>query len=266
MNSKRYTLITGASGGIGLEIAKVFAEHGHDLILVARSTDKLKALQRELIEKYSIRAEVIARDLSRIGAGKELYLEILDKNLEVDILVNNAGFGIYGHFAKTDLGKELEMLQLNILSLTELTKLFLGPMLQRKSGKILNLASTAAFQPGPVMACYYASKSYVLSFSEAVSNELKGTGVSVSALCPGPTVSDFQSRADINMDISLFKASGIMSAQAVAVAGYKGLMSGKRVIVPGLMNKITPLGMRFLPRVLVTAIVRRLQDSRAAEH
>ncbi len=261
-DDKGYALITGASGGIGMELARVFASKGHSLILTARSTDKLEALKEELEKKYSIRAEVITKDLSRPGAPKELYLEILAKKLEVSILVNNAGFGIYGHFSETDLSSELEMLQLNIVSLTELTKLFLGPMKLRKSGKILNLASTAAFQPGPVMACYYASKSYVLSFSEAIDNELKGSGVSVSTLCPGPTESDFQVRADINMNISLFKASGIMSAVSVAKAGYEGLMKGKRVIVPGLINKITPLGMRFLPRVLVTALVRRLQDSR----
>lgn len=262
MNSKGYALITGASGGIGLELARVFASKGHNLILVARSTEKLETLKEELEKQYSIHAEVMTKDLSRPGAPKELYIEVRDKNLEISILVNNAGFGIYGHFSKTDLAKELEMLQLNILSLTELTKLFLGPMLQKKSGKILNLASTAAFQPGPIMACYYASKAYVLSFSEALDNELKGTGVSVSTLCPGPTESNFQSRADINTSIHLFKASGVMSAAEAARAGYEGLMKGKRLIIPGFMNKVTPLGMRFLPRQFITAIVRWLQETR----
>lgn len=265
MKAKEYVLITGASGGIGLELARVFAAHGHSLILAARSTDKLIALKNELEKKYSVSAEVITKDLSRPESPRELFAETRQKNLSVSILVNNAGFGIYGHFSETNLDKELEMLRLNILSLTELTKLFLAPMLERKSGKILNLASTAAFQPGPVMACYYASKAYVLSFSEAIANELKGTGVTVSALCPGPTESDFQSRADINMNISLFKASGIMSAAEAARAGYEGLMRGKRVILPGFMNKVTPLGMRFLPRNFVTAIVRRLQDSRKTD-
>lgn len=154
------------------------------------------------------------------------------------------------------------MLQLNMISLTELTKLFLGPMLRQKSGRILNVASTAAFQPGPLMACYYASKAYVLSFSEAIDNELSGTGVSVSALCPGPTESDFQARAHINKKIRLFKASGIMSAADAARAGYEGLMKKKRLILPGFMNQLTPLGMKFFPRKVVTAVVRWLQDSR----
>lgn len=262
MTQNNYALITGASSGIGLELAKIFAAHGTPLVLTARREELLKALQTDIQNQYKVPVQIITKDLSRPGAAKELYIEIRDKGWEVSTLVNNAGFGLYGHFSETELSKELDMLQLNILALTELTKLFLGPMLQKKSGKILNLASTAAFQPGPVMACYYASKAYVLSFSEALSNELKGTGVSVSALCPGPTESEFQAKADINMNIGLFKASGMMTSAAVAKAGYEGLMKGKRVIVPGLINKITPLGMRFFPRAFVTAIVRRLQDSR----
>lgn len=266
MNPNDYTLITGASGGIGLELARVFASRGHHLILVARSTEKLNALKAELEKQYSIRAEVITKDLSRPDAARELFSETQAKNLNVSILINNAGFGIYGPFSETDLSKELEMLRLNILSLTELTKFFLAPMKQINSGKILNVASTAAFQPGPLMAAYYASKAYVLSFSEALDDELRNTGVSVSTLCPGPTDSDFQSRAAISQDISLFKASRVMSPDRVARAAYGGLMKRKRVILPGITNKITPLGMRFLPRKVVTAIVRALQESRKNTH
>lgn len=261
LNPPKFTLITGASGGIGLELAHVFAAKGHPLILVARSGDKLRQLEDELEKKYQIQTEILIKDLARPSAAKELFDEVCLRGWEVEVLVNNAGFGLYGFFAAENPYEELQMIQLNVTTLTELTKLFLVPMLQRKSGRVLNLASTAAFQPGPLMAVYYATKAYVLSFSEAIHNELKDTGVSVSCLCPGPTVSDFQQRARINMEIPLFKASGVMSARAVAETGYKGLMKGKAVIVPGLTNKITPLGARFFPRAWVTGIVRWLQET-----
>lgn len=178
----------------------------------------------------------------------------------MDVLVNNAGFGTYGAFAETDLGTELEMLQLNIATLTHLTKLFLEKMLAEGNGKILNVASTAAFQPGPLMAVYYASKAYVLSFSEALANELRGTGVSVTALCPGPTRTGFQRRA--GMGASRLFDWGVMDAPTVATIGYRGLMRERPLIIPGLKNKLLGFSVRLAPRRLVPAVVRVLQSKR----
>jgi short-subunit dehydrogenase len=261
MSEPKFALITGASGGIGLEMAKEFAKHGHPLILVARSREKLQQLQAEIEKTYGVKTEILAKDLSQSSSAPELYEEVLRKGWTVETLVNNAGFGLYGAFSEEDLNQEVEMIRLNVLTLTQLTKLFLKGMLERKNGRILNVASTAAFQPGPMMAVYYATKSYVLHFSEAIHEELKGSGVSVSCLCPGPTESDFQKRASINMKIPLFKAARIMSASAVARAGYQGMMKNKAVILPGLVNQLTPWGMRLLPRGWVTAIVQKLQKA-----
>lgn len=263
MNSKSYTLITGASTGIGYALAKEFAAHGHHLILVARSQEKLAALKQDLEAQYPIQAKVILKDLSGTQAAQELFHEIQMKNLPVENLVNNAGIGAYGFFSKTQLAKEWELLQINIISLTTLTKLFLNSMLEAGKGGILNVASTAAFQPGPGMAVYYASKAYVLSFSEAIRSELRGSGVTVSALCPGPTHSDFHRRADLDLNRNyIFKPWLTMTAEAVAQKGYEGFMKGKARILPGFWNQLTPLGMRFLPRDWVTEIVHTAQSSR----
>ena len=264
MNPDNFTLITGASMGIGLALAQEFSTHGHSLILVARSGEKLRSIKNEIISKYQVRVEILIKDLSKPSAAKELFEEIRLKGWDVDILVNNAGFGLFGYFADENLHEEMEMIQLNVATLTELTKRFLEPMRQQKVGKILNVASTAAFQAGPMMAIYYATKAYVLSFSEAIANELKGTGVTVSCLCPGPTISEFQKRARINMQIPLFKAARVMTAEAVARIAYRGLMKGKTVILPGISNKISPLGARLLPRKWVTSIVRFLQETMKA--
>lgn len=257
-----YTLITGASAGIGKELARVFAREKHSLILVARSVDKLQELKSEIEKESGVKVQIIVKDLSQPGAAFSLYENTVQQGWEVDVLVNNAGIGLYGFFADTDWRQEFEMLELNVVALTELSKLFLKPMRQKKRGYILNVASTAAFQPGPMMAVYYASKAYVLSFSEALANELNGTGVSVSVLCPGPTESGFKSRAQMDNHNYLFTPSLMMTAEAVAKEAYAGLMKQKRVIIPGFINKISPLGMRFFPRRLVTAIVRLLQESR----
>ena len=255
-----YTLITGASGGIGLAMAKVFASKGHSLILIARSGDKLQALKQELESKHSVQVQVLIKDIAKPSAAQEIFEETQKQGWQVDILINNAGFGTYGFFQKTDWAQEHQMLELNIVALTDLTKRFLKPMVEKKSGKILNVASSAAFQPGPLMAVYYASKAYVLHFTEAIANELKGTGVTASVLCPGPTASDFQSRANIDMQIPLFQTAGVMSAQQVAQAGYDGLMKGKTLMIPGLMNQWGSSGVRFVPRKFVTFVVRWLQD------
>ena len=260
MTAKQTVLITGASAGIGAELARVFAGHGHDLVLTARSADKLRRLAEELKNRHGISAQVVVHDLSDPNGPAELFRAIQHQKIQVDMLVNNAGFGTYGFFPRTDLEKELEMIRLNISALTHLTKLFLPGMLERRNGKIMNVASTAAFQPGPLMAVYYASKAYVLSFSEALAAELPGTGVSVTALCPGPTESDFQKSAGIEGKLPLFKLT-MMSARKVAEIGYDGFMKKKRIVIPGFLNRLLPLGVRIGPRRLVAAIVRRAQTS-----
>ena len=253
-------LITGASAGIGAELARVFAAHGHDLVVVARRAVELQTLAAELQRAHGVDVAVRAMDLARREAPAELHAAIDDAGLEIGILVNNAGFGTYGEFATTDLSLELEMLQLNVATLTALTKLFLPDMLTRGGGRILNVASTAAFQPGPLMAAYYASKAYVLSLTEALAAELRGSGVTATALCPGPTRSEFQARAGM-AGVRLASAGPfLMDARTVAELGYRGLLRGRAVVVPGLVNKLGVLSVRLLPRRLVTAVVRRLQS------
>jgi short-subunit dehydrogenase len=251
-------LITGASGGIGYELALLFAGAGLDCILVARSEEKLKELATRLESEYRVKTHVIAKDLSRPTAVNEIYEEVTAASMQVDVLVNNAGFPVFGPFVETDLQVELEMLQVNVIALTALTKLFLTGMVERREGRILNLASTAAFLPGPLMAVYYASKAYVLSFSEALSNELRGTGVAVTTLSPGPTRTGFQKRGI--MEDSRLVQGQIADARSVALAGYRGLMAGKTIVIPGFSNKLVPWIVRLSPRGMVTRVVRRMQD------
>ncbi len=258
-------LITGASGGIGYELALVLAEHGFDCVLVARSHDRLGELATRLERDHHVKTLVIARDLTRSTAVDEIYEEVTAATLSIDVLVNNAGFTLFGPFVETDWERELEMLQVNIVALTALTKAFVKPMVERKSGRILNLGSTAAFEPGPLMAVYYASKAYVLSFSEALANELRGTGVTVTALCPGPTRTGFQKLG--RMEDSRLVQGKIGDARSVAEAGYRGMMAGRTLVIPGFANKLVPWVPRLLPRSVVPAMVRRAQDrvSRRAE-
>ncbi|MBE9007915.1 SDR family oxidoreductase [Fortiea sp. LEGE XX443] len=260
-NRKQTALITGASGGIGYEFVKLFAQDGYNLVLVARSEQKLNQIADELKRKFGIEVKVIAQDLANPAAPEEIFSELQQASIKIDVLINNAGFAIYGLFHETDLTAELQMLQVNVMCLTHLTKLFLEDMLKQGYGKILNLASTAAFQPGPLMAVYYASKAYVLSFSEAIANELEGTGVSVTALCPGPTESGFQKRAAME-DSKLVSGQKIMDAETVAKIGYDALFDNKPVVVPGLKNKLLTETVRFTPRRLVTKIVRSMQESK----
>ena len=262
MNQPKMTaLITGASGGIGLELARLFGADGHDLVLVARRRDELERLAAELEGRHQIRARVLARDLSQPGVPQGIYDELGREGVSVDALVNNAGFGSYGLFAETDARTELDLLQVNVVALTHLTKLFLPGMIQRRRGYVMQVASTAAFQPGPLMAVYYASKAYVLSFSEALSNECRGTGVVVSALCPGPTETGFVAAARMEKS-KLFEAN-VMDARTVAEAGYRGMLEGKRVVIPGLKNALLARTVGFFPRGLVTKVVRRVQETRA---
>jgi short-subunit dehydrogenase len=258
---KQTALITGASNGIGYELTKLFAADGYDLVLVARSEGKMQALAAELQAKHGVQVTVLAKDLSDTNAPSEVYAELQQRGLHVDILVNNAGYGTYGLFVNTDLDNELRMIRLNIEALTHLSKLFVRDMVKQGGGKILNVASTASFQPGPLMAVYYATKAYVLSFSEALANELQGTGVTVTALCPGPTESGFQAKAQ--MQNSKLVQRSIMDAKTVAVAGYRGLMQGRTVVIPGLQNRLMAMAVRFTPRKLVTKIVRHVQSERA---
>jgi short-subunit dehydrogenase len=252
-------LITGASGGIGMELARIFAQNKHNLVLVARSEGKLKELANELQSKYGVAVKVIAKDLSLATAPTEIYQELKTAKITIDFLVNNAGFGEFGFFDETAWTKEEMMIDLNIKTLTHFTKLFVQDMVQRKSGKILNVASTAAFQPGPLMAVYYATKSYVLSFSEAIANELADKGVTVTALCPGPTASGFQAAAALE-ESKLVKGKKLPSSLEVAEYGYKAMMNGETVAIHGTMNWLMAQSIRFTPRKLATTIVRAMSE------
>lgn len=258
---KGLALLTGASSGIGKELAEIMAKNGHSLILVARRTEALKSIQSELSKKYGTTIHVIGKDLSMPDSPKELYEELHQKNLKPVILVNNAGFGLFGEFAETDWSKERMMIDLNVTSLVHLTKLFLQDLKPSQPGKIMNVASTAAFQPGPLMAVYYATKSFVLSFSEAISEELHHTGITVTALCPGPTESEFQKVADMEGS-KLFNTRNVPDSAAVAAFGYNAMMKGKRVAIHGKMNALMATATRFTPRWLVTRIVKYLQDKK----
>lgn len=256
---KETVLITGASGGIGYELAKCFAREGYVLVLVARSGDRLLEIKKEFEQRYGVFVKVIEKDLSNVSAPQEIFEALQKDSHVIDFLVNNAAFGNHGFFVETDLRSELEMIQLNIASLTSLTKLFLKSMVERRSGRILNVSSTAAFQPGPLMAVYYASKAYVLSFSEALANELKGTGVSVTTLCPGPTRTGFQKRAAVQ-GIKLMNGGFAMDAGAVARDGYRAMMNGRPLVISGVKNRVIAFLVRFAPRNWATAIVRAIQD------
>ena len=253
-------LITGASGGIGYELAKLFARDNYNLVLVARSVDKLAQLAAELERAYQIRATAVRADLAQSSGPDQVFAATQQAGIEIDVLVNNAGFGQFGLYLETDLNEELQQLQLNITSLTQLTKLYLRPMVQRRRGRILNVASTAAFQPGPLMAVYYATKAYVLSFSSALSNELKGTGVTATCLCPGPTTTEFHKRAA--MDASTIMKAPFMDARSVAEIGYRAMLKGKPVVIAGAMNSLVAQSTRFVPRSWAAAIARKIQENR----
>jgi uncharacterized protein len=251
-------LITGASSGIGEELTRLFARDGYDLVLVARGKSQLEALAAQLRQQHGVSVTVLAKDLAQPAAAQAIYDELTRAGTTVDVLVNDAGYATYGSFTEIPAETELAMLQVNMAALTHLCKLFLPPMVRRGSGRVLNVASTAAFQPGPLMAAYYASKAYVLSLSEALANELRGTGVTVTALCPGPTRSGFQSRA--KMEDSKLVQGNIMAAAPVARAGYRAMQAGKTVEIPGLRNRLLVQAGRVTPRKTLTGIVRRMQE------
>jgi hypothetical protein len=247
-------LVTGASSGIGAELARELARDGHDLVLIARRREALERLADEFTRGHGVAVHCEACDLCDASAIEALIARLDANALHIDVLVNNAGFGLFGEFKDTDLAEERRMLALNIEAPVILTKRLLAQLIARR-GRILNVASTAAFQPGPFMAVYYATKAFLLSWSEALAEELAGTGVTVTAFCPGATASGFQDRAAMH-DSALVRGKRLPSAAEVAAAGYRALKAGRRVFIPGLMNWLLAQSIRFTPRRLVTPIVR----------
>jgi short-subunit dehydrogenase len=252
-------LVTGASMGIGVDLADSFAKDGYDLVLAARSERALAEVAGRLAATHGVRATPIAVDLSRPGSGEHLAAAIAARGLSVDVLVNNAGYGIAGALDGSDRAGQLGMIDLNVRALVELTHIHWPQMLAQKRGGVLNVASTAAFQPGPLMAVYYASKAFVLSFSEALWKEAEGTGVHVSCLCPGPTVSKFRERAGTGRT-RLARTGEPMSSIVVAEMGYQGFQQNRRVVVTGTRNAIVAKLVPFMPRRMLLSAVHRLQS------
>ena len=254
-----YALITGASSGIGYELAKLFARDKHNVILVARREDRLDQLARELEENYQVRAHVIIRDLSQSQSVQEMYDWVKKNDIRIEFLVNNAGFIVYGSFSDSLWDEEQKMMQLHMHTTTHLIKLFLPDMLKNKYGRILNIGSTGSFVPGPYNAIYCATKSYMLSLSEAIAEELNGTGVTVTTLCPGGTITEFETKA-IKKQLTVTKIKG-MKAGKVARIAYKALIRGRRVVIPGLQNKLQVFSIRFLPRIIVSRLIKVMMSN-----
>jgi len=254
--TRKTALITGASSGIGLALADEFAKGGYTLVLAARSVDKMQALADALQQRHQVSVTVIGADLQTSDGAAKLFSDIKARNITLSALANNAGYGTFGEFKDSTLESALAMMQLNMNTVVVLTKLFLPDLIATR-GKILNTASTAAFQPGPYMAVYYATKAFVLSFSEAIAAELYESGVTVTALCPGPTASGFQDKADLHAS-ALVKGKKLPSSAEVAAAGYRAMLRGQRVFIPGFMNWAMAQSIRFTPRNVVTALVKQL--------
>ncbi|AEH01619.1 SDR family oxidoreductase [Lacinutrix sp. 5H-3-7-4] len=256
-NKNKTAIVTGAASGIGLEFTHLLAKDNYNLVLVDVDYTKLNAVKIKIEKEYNINTQIIVSDLSKVDSAKHVYSQINSKT--IDVLINNAGFGVFGSFSNTSWSKEANMLHLHVITVTQLTKLVLQNMEAQNSGKILNVSSLAAFMPGPMMALYYASKSYLLSFSEAIANELKHTGITVTALCPGQTNTGFQdvvSSASTENKINF----NIACPNAVAVYGYKAMHKGRVVAIPGMFNKFLATLPRFLTRNRVRTIVRNVQD------
>jgi short-subunit dehydrogenase len=255
-------LVTGASSGLGLELARLFARDGHDLVVVARRRDHLEALATRLAAEHGVAARVIAEDLADPIAPRRIFEELQERRIEVEYLVNNAGFGTHGPFAMADLGRQLAMVQVNTTALTHLTHLFLPPMIARRSGRLLNLGSTAGFQPGPGMAVYYATKAFVNSFTEALGHELRGTGVTATVACPGATATEFPKVAGTQQS-RLFHL-GAMAAGDVAAHAYRAMMAGKAMSLPGWRAKLGLHMLRFGSRRMVRGVTARLNQIEAS--
>lgn len=254
-------LITGASEGIGLEFAKIFAKEKYDLVITARNETKLNELANDIKNKSDVNVRVVVKDLSKQNAGEEIFNKLKNENIVADILVNNAGCGMFDNYWNVDLHDEKNMLQVNIMALAELTILFARDMGNRGGGKILNVASTAAFQPGPTMPGYYASKAFVLRYSQAINFEMRKKGVQVSTLCPGPTITEFQIRSKMN-ETNMFKRKFAMSAEEVASIGYKGLMNGRSVIIAGGLNWLAAMASRIAPSKISMKVVNWLLSNK----
>lgn len=267
---RKYTtvLVTGATSGIGLHLSECFAKRGYDLVLVARSADKLRERKETLEVQYGVRVEILQQDLSEPDAAQKVFDAVSQMGLEIDVLVNNAGFGNFGNYVSTSWEKDGAMIRLNVVCVAQLTKLFLPGMVERHRGKILNLASTAAFVPGPGMSVYYATKAFVLSFSQALSRELEGTGVTVTALCPGPTDTNFSNAANLRKSkiYSYFKSAANASAAKVAEYGYKSLQKGKAVAIQGILNKALVFAARLAPLCLLREILYAMQEHVQSDH
>jgi uncharacterized protein len=257
--SPRTALITGASSGIGKELSTLFARDGFDVVLVSRREAVLRTIAEELASRYGITAHVLTEDLRHAGAPADIYHALAEQSVTVDVLVNNAGVGTFGAFHETEADADLDILRVNVLALTYLTKLFLRDMVERKSGRILNVSSTAAFQPGPMMSVYYASKAYIFSWSEALRDELRGTGVTVTVLCPGPTPTGFQARAGIgHLRIQRGTVIPLTPVLKVAWKGYKGLMAGKECVIPGVINGLGARAARMVSPAFAARIIHAL--------
>lgn len=256
-------LITGANSGIGLELARIFASKSYNLFLVARNEERLKSISDEIKRESRVDIKYLAKDLSKPNSAQELFEYTEMSDIKVDILINNAGAGLNGKFTDNKLQDELDIIQLNIVSLAALSHLFGGVMAKRGTGRILNVASTAAFQPGPLMSNYYASKAYVLMLSEGLRNELWKSGVSVTTLCPGPTKTEFFKHSGMASSI-LANAPHMLTAKQVAIIGYQAVMLGKGVVVSGLINKIMVFFSRFTPRTLLAGIAKNMNARHAS--
>lgn len=255
---KKTALITGASGGLGLSFVNLFAKDGYDLVLVARNGNRLEEIKKEIEEKYNIKATVVAKDLCTPDGAQQVYDATKQAKIKIDVLVNNAGFGDFGEFYKSDINKQTRMIDLNCTALMQLCHLYLPDMIEQKSGNILNVDSIAAFQAGPLMSVYYATKAFVLSFSQALTRELKGTGVKVTALCPGPIRTNFDNAADLGQS-GLFKNLKVWDPDDVASFGYKKMKKGKSLCVCGFVNKLIVFANRLAPRCLVRNLVYNIQ-------
>jgi short-subunit dehydrogenase len=255
--SRETALVTGASSGIGLELARLFAADKSNLVLVARSRDKLESLAEELRREHGVKVLVLPADLADPAAPQAISDQLAEQGIAVDVLVNNAGFGAVGRVASLSLERQLDMVQVNVVALTRLTRLFLPAMINRGRGGILNVGSTAGFQPGPYMAVYYATKAFVLFFTEALAEELIGTGVVATCFAPGPTATQFG--ANSGMEHTIFFKLGMMDAKTVARTGSRGFRRGRVLVIPGLMNKLGALSVRFAPRIAVRKLVKLLQ-------
>ena len=255
---KQTALITGASGGLGLSFVNIFAKDGYDVVLVARNGNKLEEIKKDIEAKYNVKATVVAVDLCSEDGAQKVYEATKDAGLNIDVLVNNAGFGDFGEFYKSDVNKQIRMVDLNCIALMHLCHLYIPDMIKIGKGNILNVDSIAAFQAGPLMSVYYATKAFVLSFSQALTRELKGTGVKVTCLCPGPIRTNFDASADLG-ESGLFKNLKVWNPDTVAKFGYKNMKKGKSLCVCGFMNKIIVFANRLAPRCLVRNMVYNLQ-------